>query len=274
MPEQSMWGLVIHAVGQSSGLEKAVLLGLISLSILSWALVIMKVRAVRRAKAGNAQFLEIFSRSADTGEALVQAAKGPYSPLYEVFKIGIESYGRIKGEAQSGVPSEGNFALKTGNKMQERIVQAMQHASKYEFTRMNWGLDILASIGSASPFIGLFGTVWGIMATFQTLGTAKSASLNVVAPGISAALIATAAGLAVAIPAVAMYNYIMARMDELQEEASCFIERVALLIEASGISSETTPLPTKATRASTPVISIPSRATAPEKMPVSVGGEA
>jgi biopolymer transport protein ExbB/TolQ len=96
-------------------------------------------------------------------------------------------------------------------------------------------MDILASIASATPFIGLFGTVLGIMSTFQVLGTAKSASLNVVAPGIAAALIATAAGLAVAIPAVFLYNWLMARMDELQEQADMFIEVLGQRFIAAGL---------------------------------------
>ena len=99
---------------------------------------------------------------------------------------------------------------------------------------MHRGLDILASIASSTPFIGLFGTVLGIMSTFQALGSAKSASLNVVAPGIAAALIATAAGLAVAIPAVFLYNWLMARMDEQQEQAEMFAERLEQWLVAAG----------------------------------------
>jgi biopolymer transport protein TolQ len=109
----------------------------------------------------------------------------------------------------------------------------MQHTSKLEFTTLRWGLGFLASLASASPFIGLFGTVWGIMATFQNLGEAKSASLAVVAPGISAALIATAAGLAVAIPAVMAYNWFLAKLDEMQELTDMLVERVGLKVRAA-----------------------------------------
>jgi biopolymer transport protein TolQ len=110
----------------------------------------------------------------------------------------------------------------------------MQHSAQEEFSRMFNGLDILASIGSSSPFIGLLGTVWGIMTTFQALSGAKSASLQVVAPGISSALIATAMGLFVAIPAVVAYNWIMARMDDLREKTGAFTEKSFLLLQSGG----------------------------------------
>ena len=122
--------------------------------------------------------------------------------------------------------------------LEESVKQKMEHTSKEEFARMRWGLGFLASVGSASPFIGLFGTVWGIMGTFQALGEAKSASLAVVAPGISAALIATAAGLAVAIPAVMAYNWFLGQLDGLQEQADCFIEKVLLLIRIAPPASQ------------------------------------
>ena len=111
----------------------------------------------------------------------------------------------------------------------------MEHAGRNEFARLHRGMDVLASIASATPFIGLFGTVLGIMSTFQVLASAKSASLNVVAPGIAAALIATAAGLAVAIPAVFAYNSLMARMDELQEQSDMFTESLAQWLLSAGL---------------------------------------
>jgi biopolymer transport protein TolQ len=113
-----------------------------------------------------------------------------------------------------------------------RVQMKMNHTSRNESAKLHRGMNILASIASATPFIGLFGTVLGIMHTFQVLGTAKSASLNVVAPGIAAALIATAAGLAVAIPAVFLYNALMARMDELQDQADMFVETLGQRLSA------------------------------------------
>jgi MotA/TolQ/ExbB proton channel family len=116
------------------------------------------------------------------------------------------------------------------------VLLAMQHTAKAEFLALHSGLNFLATIGSTTPFIGLFGTVWGILDTFRALGDAKSASLAVVAPGISNALIATAAGLAVAIPAVMAYNWFIKHIDDMQEATECFVERMDAVIIASGWS--------------------------------------
>jgi hypothetical protein len=114
------------------------------------------------------------------------------------------------------------------------LVLSMQHASLVEFGRLQKGLGFLATIGSTAPFIGLFGTVWGIMHTFRDLSSMKSASIAVVAPGIAASLIATAAGLAVAIPAVMAYNWFLAAIDDLQDQSETFMDRMLALVRASG----------------------------------------
>ena len=101
---------------------------------------------------------------------------------------------------------DGHLRLQSAEKLGERVLLGMQQATQAELTRINWGLDVLASIGSSSPFIGLFGTVWGIMNAFRALGMAQQATLAQVAPGIAEALIATAMGLFAAIPAVLAYN--------------------------------------------------------------------
>ena len=105
----------------------------------------------------------------------------------------------------------------------------MQHTAKEEMALLRWGAGFLASVGSSAPFIGLLGTVLGIMGTFHVLGTGKTATLDVVGPSISAALIATAAGLAVAIPSVMAYNWVLSKTDGMQEEAENFIERMDFL---------------------------------------------
>ena len=132
-------------------------------------------------------------------------------------------------------PTGRRFPSMPAKGLEERVQMKMEHAGRSEFARLHRGMDVLASIASSTPFIGLFGTVLGIMSTFQVLGSAKSASLNVVAPGIAAALIATAAGLAVAIPAVFAYNSLMARMDELQEQSDMFTETLAQWLLSAGV---------------------------------------
>lgn len=222
----SFWTLVVNSVKHSSPVENSILLLLLVCSILSWALVIWKMRTLSQAKAGAAAFLGQFSKANSIGEMEAKVEGMPRSPQGLIYTAAVEALADAKGKA-------------TGAMVEQRVTTAMDHACREEFTRMHRGLDILASIASSTPFIGLFGTVLGIMATFQALGSAKSASLNVVAPGIAAALIATAAGLAVAIPAVFLYNWLMARMDEQQEQAEMFAERLEQWLVAAGAYQHT-----------------------------------
>lgn len=233
---QSLWQLVYHSVEVSGGVEKAVLLLLAALSVLSWALILHKVRLVRRTAADNARFLEMFAEANHTGSVLREGVKFPNALMFTVFRAGIERWrdDRDVVVQADDRPSAEDLVLRTPKSLDEKVLQSMQHAAQEEFSRMFNGLDILASIGSSSPFIGLLGTVWGIMTTFQALSGAKSASLQVVAPGISSALIATAMGLFVAIPAVVAYNWIMARMDDLREKTTAFTEKSFLLLQSSG----------------------------------------
>ena len=232
----SLWQLVSHAILISGAVEKAVLLLLAALSVLSWALILYKVRLVKRTTADNARFLEMFAQANHTGFVLREGARFPNALMFTVFQAGMD---RWRDDREATVPaadrlSAEDLVLRTPKSIDEKVLQSMQHTAQEEFARMFNGLDILASIGSSSPFIGLLGTVWGIMSTFQALSGAKSASLQVVAPGIASALIATAMGLFVAIPAVVAYNWIMARMDDLREKTTAFIEKSFLLLQASG----------------------------------------
>lgn len=211
----SFWELVSSSIKASSALENGILAFLGVCSIVSWALVLWKYRTLRTASRSSATFLSEFDRAEHKRDLADRVASLGTSPHALIFAAAVSAADKIA--------KEGKGSAKTSD---ERLTMEMNHATRTEFGRMHRGMDILASIASATPFIGLLGTVLGIMATFQVLGQAKSASLNVVAPGIAAALIATAAGLAVAIPAVFSYNWLMARMDEQQEQAEMFIERM------------------------------------------------
>jgi len=216
----SFWNLVTSSIRASSALENGILLFLVACSVASWAIVLWKYRTLRSASRSSATFLSEFDR-ADHKRALAdRVASLGTSPQALIFAAAVTTAERIGKEGAQAGGGAGNRSR------EERLMMEMQHATRSEFSRMHRGMDILASISSATPFIGLLGTVLGIMSTFQVLGEAKSASLNVVAPGIAAALIATATGLAVAIPAVFAYNWLMARMDEQQEQAEMFIERM------------------------------------------------
>ena len=228
----SMWELVTKSVASSSPLEQSVLYMLILFSIVSWAIIFMKIKAISKAKKNNDAFIKLFDDSRSVMNVTVLAAEAP-APLNAIYKAGMEA------AAQARV-----LAASHPDDYIDKIHQRMNHTCKAEFNTIRWGLGFLASVASASPFIGLFGTVWGIMSTFQNLGDAKSASLSVVAPGIAAALIATAMGLAVAIPAVMAYNALLAKMDSLQESCDMFIERVALAVRSENSLSSAEPRPT------------------------------
>ncbi len=239
MSANSFWGLISESVMSASILEQGVLLFLVALSIVSWAVIIMKVRGLRRMRENNKIFHAAFATAAHTGEVLEKGkGSGELAPLYALFTAGIAAREQAKRDAQAApVPSE-FIALTAFRNVEERVRLAMEHALKAEMALFGKHLQVLATAGSASPFIGLFGTVWGIMATFQTLGSAKSASLQVLAPPIAAALIATAVGLAVAIPAVMAYNWITSRIDEESEEATCLMERILYVMRANGALAE------------------------------------
>jgi biopolymer transport protein TolQ len=236
MHAYSLLQVVSDAVYKSSGVEKTVLIVLLFCSVISWALILYKMRLVKRTTKDNDRFVDMFEKAEHTGEVLKKGATFSNASMYTTFKAGMATMKIEKEQVKTVLENlgEDDLPLKTDLSLGEKVCQAMQHAARVEYGRMFDGMDVLASIGSSSPFIGLFGTVWGIMGTFQTLAGVKSASLQYVAPGIASALIATAAGLFVAIPAVIGYNRILARMDELQEKMNCFIERVILLLQASG----------------------------------------
>jgi biopolymer transport protein TolQ len=235
MADPTFADLLSRSLASASWLELAVLLLLLVFSILSWAVIIAKVRSLARLASNHQRFHEAFATAAHSGD-VAERLHGTASPslLQAVFAAGLQARTASAPNHDLAASVDGHLRLRTAQAPDERIRLAMEHALKAEMQRLNRHLQFLASAGSASPFIGLFGTVWGIMGTFQTLGSAKSASLQVLAPPIAAALIATAAGLAVAIPAVMAYNWITSRLDEEHEGATCLIERLLHLMRADG----------------------------------------
>jgi biopolymer transport protein TolQ len=230
----SFWSLVSSSIRSSSAVENAILLLLLICSITSWAIVLWKVRATRAARAGDARFQEVFESAGTTDDVTAALPGLRPSPNVLIYTAALAAVQK-NAAARNGTPGAAAIPINAGKGLEERVQMKMEHAGRTEFARLHRGMDVLASVASATPFIGLFGTVLGIMSTFQVLGSAKSASLNVVAPGIAAALIATAAGLAVAIPAVFAYNSLMARMDELQEQSDMFTETLSQWLLSAGV---------------------------------------
>jgi len=193
-------GEILHAFQVSGAAARVVLAILAGFSLASWALIALKVRQLRRAERSNGQFLADFRHATRLSEVDTAAGRFPDSPLGGMFRAGY-----LEIEAQMRV------LQRTGRDVSQikslpAVERALQRAIGIEGARLQRYLPFLATTASACPFIGLFGTVWGIMVTFQAIAATGSTSIVTVAPGIAEALINTAAGLAAAIPAVVAYN--------------------------------------------------------------------
>lgn len=180
----------------------AVLYLLIFLSVASWGVVVYKARQIRAARRAAETFLELFWDKRNLTEVARICATLPASPLAAVFSAGYEELKRLRNKRKG--TDEGLAADWSGV---ENVQRAMRRAAARERTELESMLTFLATTASTAPFIGLFGTVWGIMNSFRGLGVSGANTLQAVAPGISEALVATAAGLAAAIPALVAYNH-------------------------------------------------------------------
>ncbi len=196
LPAFIVGGEIVDLVAETGAVAKLVLIILLVFSLVSWAIILSKWGRLRRARVQSGRFLRAFRKAQRLQDVAAVAEQFRPSPLVGVFEGGYEEY-----RHQVGNPSGVVRSLLA-------IQRAMQIAASEEMTRFERNLPWLAITGAVTPFIGLFGTVWGIIDAFHGLGTAGAATLRAVAPGISEALITTAAGLAAAIPAVIAYNLI------------------------------------------------------------------
>lgn len=191
---------------------KAVLLLLLALSVASWAVIAYKTRELREADRHTRLFLEAFHEQ-PLDSVYEAARRHQASPLAALFRAGYRALSQLRRvHAREALPTD----------VVEGLRLRISWAQTDEGFRLERGLSLLATTGSAAPFIGLFGTVVGIMNAFRDIGASGSASLAVVAPGIAEALVATAVGLFAAIPAVVGYNYASARLGRLQEQMEAF----------------------------------------------------
>lgn len=209
-----VWDLIWN-----SGLVvKFTLLILVAFSVISWAIILTKHLQLARLTASNAKFLDLFWGAKSLDSIFSEVDRFRLSPLSNVFKAGYQELQHIAESRQRG-KAAGEAPLLSGL---DNVSRALRKASDNEISRMEGRTSFLATVGSTSPFIGLFGTVWGIMTAFQNIGTTGAASLAVVAPGISEALIATAIGLGAAIPAVMAYNHFVGKFRKQDLEISNF----------------------------------------------------
>ncbi len=225
---------IIHMVLNAGPVVQFVLFLLLFFSITSWAIIFIKWRYLRRAYRESDDFIEVFWESRDFSVAFKEAEDYQGSPIARIFCIG---YLELRKLAQSdreeiAAPYEGGQrSLDNRLTGMDSINRSLRRAINTEVTRMTQMVPFLATTGNTTPFIGLFGTVWGIMNSFHGIGLTGSASLAAVAPGISEALIATAAGLAVAIPAVIGFNYFMQKIRLVESELQSFTADFLNIVE-------------------------------------------
>lgn len=205
-----IWDLTL----KSRGVVLGVLVLLVLFSIVSWYIIAYKYVYLRRAHGQSGRFLETFWHSKRLDAIYKSAEDYKRSPIAHVFRAGYIELTKIKSDKQS------DAANWLGD--MQSIERALERAQTAELTHLESMIPFLATTGSAAPFVGLFGTVWGIMNAFRNIGVQKSANLATVAPGIAEALVATAIGLMAAIPAVVAYNYFTRRVKVQAAEMDTF----------------------------------------------------
>jgi biopolymer transport protein TolQ len=213
-PQESILDMMIS----TSPVVQLVLLLLVGFSIASWAIIFNKRTQMRRAERQSDRFIEIFWDAKNLAAINTASLDLKASPVAHVFRAGYQELVRITRAKRQ----ESGDDLSTDLGGVANVERAMKRAASQEITRLERSLTFLATTASAAPFVGLFGTVWGIMNAFRGLSVTQSSSIQAVAPGISEALIATAIGLAAAIPAVIAYNHFAGRVRVLSAEMDNF----------------------------------------------------
>lgn len=224
---------LFQMISDSGMMVNFILLLLLSFSIMSWTIIFIKFRYIRRAFKESALFTEYFWKSRDLSEAFMKAKQLHSSPLAQVFRIGYVELKKVSQSAAPAKPAAPGQETLMGTHIAgiDNVSRALRRATNTEITRITQMVPFLATTGNTAPFIGLFGTVWGIMTSFHGIAQRGSATLAVVAPGISEALIATATGLAAAIPSVIAFNYFMQKIRIIETELQSFSADFLNIIE-------------------------------------------
>lgn len=191
---------------------------LILMSVASWGIILSKRKALDHIRESNSPFLDLFWRANSLDDIFASIDKHPESNIARVFRAG---YMELRKMADSSLAHSGESGTPLLSGI-DNLERSVRKAIDVELERLESRMSFLATTGSTGPFIGLFGTVWGIMGAFHKIGATSSASLAVVAPGISEALVATAVGLAAAIPATIAYNHFLSRIKREELELTSF----------------------------------------------------
>lgn len=225
--EPSLWSFIINA----SVVVKAVLSILFLASIASWTIIIQRALLFKNHFNAMTKFESTFWSGVDLNKLFQQCSQQQHlSGLPAVFYAGFKEFRRLADTARHASPE----IIMDASRRMMRIVQAR------EMARLEQHLTFLATVGSVSPYVGLFGTVWGIMTSFRALGAVQQATISMVAPGISEALIATAVGLFAAIPAVIAYNRLSHSLDRCSQQYEVFQEELIALIQRNLLTMKET----------------------------------
>ena len=215
---------VWRLVWQAGPVVQGVLLILVLFSIMSWAIIISKAKTLWESRRQNQQFADLFWHAGSLSAAYTQTKHLTQSPLGAVFRQGYAEMAKVMRLSRSETAT-----LPPG--VMGNLRRSLSRAEAAEATRLQRAVTFLATCANTAPFIGLFGTVWGIMDAFRSIGATGAANLATVAPGIAEALVATATGLFAAIPAVVFYNQFNRRLQVLEEEMDSFIQDFLNLVE-------------------------------------------
>jgi biopolymer transport protein TolQ len=207
---------LVSLIAQADFVVQLVMLLLVIASLWSWAIIFDKIIKFRILKNRSDKFEDVFVEAAALEDIYSEAKSNDNHPLARIFLACMKEWksNNIKQIMLDGAEKKSS--------LKERLMGSMQVTSNRSMQKMEMGLNFLAIVGSAAPFVGLFGTVWGIMSSFQGIAVSKNTSLAVVAPGIAEALLATAFGLFAAIPAVFFYNIFSAKINYFTERAQNF----------------------------------------------------
>ncbi len=228
-------GNVLQMALNAGLMVKFVMLILLLFSVVCWAIIFMKWRLFRKARDESEYFLERFWEGTEFGKLLNESAELGFSPIAQNFRAGYAEFRRVR---KLHGPLSGAGREESIGPVLEQVERALRRSSTQQANRMERAMSFLATTGNTAPFIGLFGTVWGIMEAFHGIGLRGSASLAVVAPGISEALIATAAGLAAAIPAVVAFNHFNRKVAVSTMEMETFASDFLSVIERQHLKQQ------------------------------------
>ena len=219
---------ILSLIGNAGLVVQLVMAALMLASVVSWVMIVVRFRVLSRAGKAGAAFEERFWSGEDLSTLYNRVRKAPDEDAGQetIFRAGFEEYVRLTKTSRDA------------DAVMEGAQRAMRVALQREQARLKKSLPFLATVGSTSPYIGLFGTVWGIMNSFRALAHVSQATLAVVAPGIAEALIATAMGLFAAIPAVVAYNRYASLTDELVGECEMFAEEFSSLLQRQAHNGE------------------------------------